>query len=155
VRTKSALPEGMRRRRRVQSPSRMMFGGQVSTKCVVGMCFTARRSWWFGELGSRHTPRGARARNREPKQSDAERAGSDRLAGGSARVCFLARELLGKAGTVGSRIATEKKPMALEFSICEVRWERYQRVSENPHAREWLEFQAARGLAANTIEVYG
>jgi hypothetical protein len=45
--------------------------------------------------------------------------------------------------------------MALEFSICEVRWERYRRVSENPHAREWLEFQAARGLAANTIEAYG
>ena len=46
-------------------------------------------------------------------------------------------------------------PMALEFSICEVRWERYRRVSENPHAREWLKFQAARGLAANTIEAYG
>ena len=45
--------------------------------------------------------------------------------------------------------------MALEFSICEVRWERYRRVSENPHAREWLKFQAARGLAANTIEAYG
>ena len=45
--------------------------------------------------------------------------------------------------------------MAREFSICEVRWERYRRVSENPHAREWLKFQAARGLAANTIEAYG
>jgi len=45
--------------------------------------------------------------------------------------------------------------MALEFSICEVRWERYRRVSENPHARAWLKFQAARGLAANTIEAYG
>jgi len=45
--------------------------------------------------------------------------------------------------------------MALEFSICEVRWERYRRVSENPHTREWLKFQAARGLAANTIEAYG
>jgi len=45
--------------------------------------------------------------------------------------------------------------MALEFSICEVRWERYRRVAENPHAREWLKFQAARGLAANTIEAYG
>jgi len=45
--------------------------------------------------------------------------------------------------------------MALEFSICEVRWERYRRVSENLHAREWLKFQAARGLAANTIEAYG
>ena len=45
--------------------------------------------------------------------------------------------------------------MALEFSICEVRWERYRRVSENSHAREWLKFQAARGLAANTIEAYG
>lgn len=45
--------------------------------------------------------------------------------------------------------------MPLEFSICEVRWERYPRVSENPHAREWLEFQATRGLAANTIEAYG
>jgi integrase/recombinase XerD len=48
-----------------------------------------------------------------------------------------------------------EEPMALEFSICQVRWERYRRVSENPHAREWLEFQAARGLAANTIEAYG
>src|SRR6516165_5520244 len=45
--------------------------------------------------------------------------------------------------------------MALEFTICEVRWERYRRVAENPHAREWLKFQAARGLAANTIEAYG
>ena len=45
--------------------------------------------------------------------------------------------------------------MALEFSICEVRWERYRTVAENPHAREWLKFQAARGLAANTIEAYG
>ena len=45
--------------------------------------------------------------------------------------------------------------MALEFSICELRWERYQRVSENPHAREWLQFQAARGLAANTLDAYG
>src|SRR5260221_14610602 len=49
----------------------------------------------------------------------------------------------------------KEEPMALEFSICEVRWERYRRVSENPHAREWLKFQAARGLAANTIEAYG
>lgn len=45
--------------------------------------------------------------------------------------------------------------MPLEFSVCEVRWERYPRVSENPHAREWLEFQSTRGLAANTIEAYG
>ena len=45
--------------------------------------------------------------------------------------------------------------MALEFSICEVRWERYRRVSENPQAREWLRFQAARGLAANTLDAYG
>jgi hypothetical protein len=45
--------------------------------------------------------------------------------------------------------------MALKFSICEVRWERYRRVADNPHAREWLKFQAARGLAANTIEAYG
>src|SRR5579872_7427368 len=45
--------------------------------------------------------------------------------------------------------------MALEFSICEVKWNRYPRVSENVHAREWLEFQATRGLAANTIEAYG
>src|SRR5713226_6925592 len=48
-----------------------------------------------------------------------------------------------------------EEPMALVFSICEVRWERYRRVSENPQAREWLKFQAARGLAANTIEAYG
>jgi integrase/recombinase XerD len=45
--------------------------------------------------------------------------------------------------------------MALEFTICEVRWERYRRVSKNPQAREWLEYQAASGLAANTIEAYG
>ena len=45
--------------------------------------------------------------------------------------------------------------MALEFTICEVRWERYRRVAENPQAREWLKFQATRGLAANTIEAYG
>jgi len=50
---------------------------------------------------------------------------------------------------------TMEEPMALEFSICEVRWERYRRVSENPQAREWLKFQATRGLAANTIEAYG
>lgn len=45
--------------------------------------------------------------------------------------------------------------MPLKFSVCEVRCERYPRVSENPHAREWLEFQSTRGLAANTIEAYG
>jgi site-specific recombinase XerD len=45
--------------------------------------------------------------------------------------------------------------MALEFTICEVRWERYPRVTENPHAREWLKFQASRGLAANTLDAYG
>ena len=45
--------------------------------------------------------------------------------------------------------------MALEFSICEVKWDRYPRVLGNVHAREWLEFQATRGLAANTIEAYG
>lgn len=45
--------------------------------------------------------------------------------------------------------------MALEFSICEVRWERYPRVAESPHASEWLKFQAARGLAANTLDAYG
>jgi integrase/recombinase XerD len=48
-----------------------------------------------------------------------------------------------------------EEPMALEFSICEVRWERYRRVAENPHAKEWLKFQATRGLAANTIETCG
>ena len=45
--------------------------------------------------------------------------------------------------------------MALEFSICELRWERYPRVSENVHAREWLKFQSARGLTANTLDAYG
>ncbi len=45
--------------------------------------------------------------------------------------------------------------MTLEFTVCDIRWERYQRVFENPHAREWLKFQASRGLAANTIEAYG
>lgn len=45
--------------------------------------------------------------------------------------------------------------MALEFSICEVKWDRYPNVSENTHAREWLQFQAARGLAANTLDAYG
>src|SRR6266481_3421078 len=45
--------------------------------------------------------------------------------------------------------------MALGFSICEVRWERYPRVSRNTHAREWLKFQSTRGLAPNTIDAYG
>jgi integrase/recombinase XerD len=45
--------------------------------------------------------------------------------------------------------------MSLEFTICEVRWERYPRVSENAHAREWLKFQSTRGLAANTLDAYG
>jgi len=45
--------------------------------------------------------------------------------------------------------------MALEFSICQLRWERYQQVSKDPHVREWLQFQAARGLAANTLDAYG
>src|SRR6266481_3762231 len=40
-----------------------------------------------------------------------------------------------------------EEPMALEFSICEVHWERYRRVAENPPAREWLKFQATRGLS--------
>jgi integrase/recombinase XerD len=48
-----------------------------------------------------------------------------------------------------------EESMALEFSICELRWERYQQVSKDPHARAWLEFQAARGLAANTLDAYG
>jgi integrase/recombinase XerD len=45
--------------------------------------------------------------------------------------------------------------MALEFTICEVRWKRYPRVAENAHAREWLKFQSRRGLAANTLDAYG
>jgi integrase/recombinase XerD len=45
--------------------------------------------------------------------------------------------------------------MALEFTICEIRWGKYPRVLENAHAREWLKFQSTRGLAANTIEAYG
>src|SRR5260370_26127224 len=45
--------------------------------------------------------------------------------------------------------------MALEFTICEVRWERYTRVWENAHGREWLKFQSTRGLAANTLDAYG
>ena len=45
--------------------------------------------------------------------------------------------------------------MALEFSICDAQWERYRKFAENPQAREWLKFQAARGLAANTVETYG
>jgi site-specific recombinase XerD len=45
--------------------------------------------------------------------------------------------------------------MALAFSICEVRWERYRRVFENAHAREWLKFQSTLGLAANTLDAYG
>src|SRR5258708_22778236 len=64
-----------------------------------------------------------------------------------------ARRIVG-FGPLGAEPKMEE-PMALKFSICEVRWERYRRVSENPHAREWLKFQAARGLAANTIEAYG
>lgn len=45
--------------------------------------------------------------------------------------------------------------MALEFSICELRWERYPRVFENGQTKEWLQFQASRGLAANTLDAYG
>jgi integrase/recombinase XerD len=45
--------------------------------------------------------------------------------------------------------------MVLEFTVCELRWERYPQVSENRHAKQWLEFQAARGLAANTLDAYG
>ncbi len=45
--------------------------------------------------------------------------------------------------------------MALEFTVCEIRWERYPRVSENAHAKEWLKFQSTRGLAANTLDAYG
>jgi hypothetical protein len=45
--------------------------------------------------------------------------------------------------------------MALEFTVCEDRWDRYPRVPENPHGREWLEFQSSRGLAANTLDAYG
>jgi integrase/recombinase XerD len=45
--------------------------------------------------------------------------------------------------------------MALEFTICEIQWEKYPRILENAHAREWLKFQSMRGLAANTIEAYG
>jgi site-specific recombinase XerD len=44
--------------------------------------------------------------------------------------------------------------MALEFTICDVQWERYPRVLLNAHAREWLKFQATRGLAPNTIDAY-
>ena len=45
--------------------------------------------------------------------------------------------------------------MGLEFTISEIRWERYPRASENAHARDWLKFQATRGLAANTLDAYG
>lgn len=45
--------------------------------------------------------------------------------------------------------------MALEFTVCEVRWDRYPKVSESPHGREWLKFQSARGLAPNTLDAYG
>ena len=45
--------------------------------------------------------------------------------------------------------------MGLEFAICEVRCEKYPRVFENAHARDWLRFQSTRGLAANTLDAYG
>jgi hypothetical protein len=41
-----------------------------------------------------------------------------------------------------------EEPMAMEFTIREVRWERYRRVLENAHAKEWLKFQSMRGLAS-------
>ena len=46
--------------------------------------------------------------------------------------------------------------MALEFAIC-VKFDGSDigGFPENPQAREWLKFQAMRGLAANTIEAYG
>jgi len=45
--------------------------------------------------------------------------------------------------------------MGTEFSVCEVRWERYPRVAVNPRSRAWLTWQCNRGLAANTLEAYG
>jgi hypothetical protein len=50
---------------------------------------------------------------------------------------------------------SQEEPMALEFSICEIQWRRYRRVSENQHSRDWLKFQSLRGLAANTLDAYG
>src|SRR6266566_1085148 len=44
--------------------------------------------------------------------------------------------------------------MGPKFSVCEVRWERYRRVAENAHSREWLTWQWNRGLAASTLEAY-
>jgi hypothetical protein len=40
--------------------------------------------------------------------------------------------------------------MALEFSICEVRWERYPRVSENAHARDRPKTCVARKIHAHS-----
>lgn len=36
-----------------------------------------------------------------------------------------------------------------------VRWDRIPAVAENPEARAWLNFQACRGLAPNTLDAYG
>src|SRR5882724_7426693 len=43
-----------------------------------------------------------------------------------------------------------EESMALEFSICEVRWERYPRVSENAHARDRPKTCVARKIHAHS-----
>src|SRR5882724_1284001 len=43
-----------------------------------------------------------------------------------------------------------EESMALEFSICEVRWERYPRVSENAHARNRPKTCVARKIHAHS-----
>src|SRR5260370_35426221 len=48
-----------------------------------------------------------------------------------------------------------EETMALEFSICEVSWERYRRVSESPQSREWLKFHAAPVVASTPYGAYG
>jgi integrase/recombinase XerD len=39
--------------------------------------------------------------------------------------------------------------------MVDVRWDRFPRVAQEPHARAWLDCQAALGLAANTVAAYG
>jgi hypothetical protein len=48
----------------------------------------------------------------------------------------------------------EEESMTLEFSICEVRWEQYRRVPENPQNRTSAQMLGKRlGLSAKILDV--
>jgi len=45
--------------------------------------------------------------------------------------------------------------MPLEFTVCEVRWDRYPRFLRVGTERSGWSFKSSRGLAANTLDAYG